>query len=250
MPMIELEHVSKTFVTKSGTHKALDDVSLSVADGDIYGIIGPSGAGKSTLVRCINLLEHPTSGSVIIDGTDVTGYGDKQARELRRHVGMIFQNFDLYAQRTVLQNVTFPLELQHVKRADRLARAHELLEMVGLSDKERNYPSQLSGGQQQRVAIARALANRPKVLLCDEATSALDTISTISVLKLLKRVNRELGITLVVITHAMNVVEAICNKVSVIEDGAIVEQGAVADVFSNPQQEITKQLLGKVNWDE
>lgn len=248
--MIKISHLNKTFITKAGRHDALTDVSLNVANGDVYGIIGPSGAGKSTLVRCINLLERPTSGTISVYGEDVTGYRKAQVRKLRRSIGMIFQNFDLYEQRTVLDNVAFPLALQHVSHDKRVERARELLKLVGLSEKERNYPSQLSGGQKQRVAIARALANRPKILLCDEATSALDTISTISVLKLLRHVNRELGVTLVVITHSMNVAQAICNKVSVIDGGRIVEQGETQEVFANPRQEITRQLLGQVNWDD
>ncbi len=248
--MIEIKDVHKTFVTKDGSHEVLKGISLSIADGDIYGIIGPSGAGKSTLVRCLNRLELPTSGQVLVDGEDITTYNKAQERQLRQKIGMIFQNFDLFAQRTVLDNVSFPLAVRHDSRPSRDARARELLEMVGLADKERHYPSQLSGGQQQRVAIARALANNPKILLCDEATSALDTISTITLLKLLKRVNREMGVTLVLITHSMNVVQAICNNVAVIQDGEIVELGTVPEVFANPQQEITRQLLGKVNYDE
>ncbi len=248
--MIEVKSLSKTFTTKSGTHEVLSGIDLHVADGQIYGIIGPSGAGKSTLVRCINLLERPTSGSVVIDGVDVTGFSDKQVRELRSGIGMIFQDFNLFAQRTVLENVMFPLEIAHDPRVAREQRAHALLDLVGLADKAGSYPAQLSGGQQQRVAIARALANKPSILLCDEATSALDTISTLSTLKLLKRINRELGVTLVVITHSMSVIEAICENVSVVADGHVIEHGTVRDIFAHPQNEITRQLLGKVSWDD
>lgn len=241
--MIQIEHLSKTYDGAS-KHHALTDVNLTVEDGDIFGIIGESGAGKSTLVRCINLLEQPTSGRIVIDGEDVTGYAGKQLLSLRSSIGMIFQNFSLFQQRTVLKNVTFPLELRHDKKEHREARALELLELVGLTDKAKSYPSQLSGGQQQRVAIARALANNPRVMLCDEATSALDTRTTISILKLLKSINEELGVTMVVITHSLAVAEKICNKIAVIDKGRIVETGETRSVFSNPQSEVTRELLG------
>ena len=241
--MIQIEHLSKTYDGAS-KHHALIDVDLTIEDGDIFGIIGESGAGKSTLVRCINLLERPTSGRIVIDGEDVTGYSGKQLLELRSSIGMIFQNFSLFQQRTVLKNVTFPLELVHEKREHREKRAYELLELVGLTEKAKSYPSQLSGGQQQRVAIARALANNPRVMLCDEATSALDTRTTISILKLLKDINEELGVTMVVITHSLAVAEKICNKIAVIDKGRIVETGETAAVFSNPQSAVTRELLG------
>jgi D-methionine transport system ATP-binding protein len=248
--MIEVKGLSKTFTTETGTHEVLGNIDLRVTDGQVYGIIGPSGAGKSTLVRCINLLERPTSGRVIIDGVDVTHFSDEQVRRLRLGIGMIFQDFNLFAQRTVLENVTFPLEIVHVPKVAREQRAHELLDLVGLADKAGSYPAQLSGGQQQRVAIARALVNKPSIILCDEATSALDTISTLSTLKLLRRINRELGVTLVVITHSMSVIEAICENVSVVADGHIIEEGTVQEIFAHPKNEITRQLLGKVSWDD
>ena len=209
----------------------------------MFGIIGQSGAGKSTLVRCINLLERPTAGRVLIDGVDVTDVTGKQLLDLRASIGMIFQNFSLFQQRTVLGNVTFPLELAGQKKAAREGRARELLDLVGLADLADRYPSQLSGGQQQRVAIARALANEPAVMLCDEATSALDTRTTVSILKLLQDINRELGVTLVVITHSLAVAQKICNRVAVIDDGRIVEEGAVSEVFANPQNAVTRELL-------
>lgn len=248
--LIELRNLSKTYVTSSGEHTALSDINLTIEDGEIFGIIGVSGAGKSTLVRCINLLERPTSGRVLVDGADVTDYSGKQLLQLRSHIGMIFQDFDVFAQRTVAQNVAFPLELAKVPAADRKKRVDELLELVGLSDKAGNYPAQLSGGQQQRVAIARALANRPDIMLCDEATSALDTLTTNSVLKLLRDINRKLGVTLVVITHSMDVVEKVCQRVAVIDGSHIVEQGSVKEVFANPATTITKRLLGQVKWDD
>ena len=218
--MIEIQHLCKTYNASSETaHHALDDVNLTINDGDIFGIIGASGAGKSTLVRCINLLERPTSGKILIDGRDVTDFSGKQLLELRASIGMIFQNFSLFQQRTVLRNVTFPLELRHEAKGNAAARARELLEVVELSDKADRYPSQLSGGQQQRVAIARALANNPKIMLCDEATSALDTRTTVSILKLLKEIN------------------------AVIDAGRIVEEGTTSEVFSNPQSPVTRELI-------
>ena len=208
-------------------------------------LLGENGAGKSTLVRCINLLEHPTSGSITIDGRDVTQLSGKDLLEFRSSVGMIFQNFSLFQQRSVLRNVMFPLELRHVDKKKAEERARELLAMVGLEEKANKYPSQLSGGQQQRVAIARALANRPSIMLCDEATSALDTMTTHSILELLKRINQELGVTLIIITHSLTVAELICDNVVVIDEGVIVEQGKTEDVFSNPQSEVAKKLLEK-----
>lgn len=246
--MIELKHLSKTFDAASAAeHHALDDVSLTIEDGEIYGIIGASGAGKSTLVRCINLLERPTSGQILIDGVDVTDYTNGQLLELRSGIGMIFQSFSLFQQRTILHNVTFPLELRHDKKDHREARALELLEIVGLADRANSYPSQLSGGQQQRVAIARALANNPKIMLCDEATSALDTRTTASILALLKDINEKLGVTMVVITHSLAVADKICDKIAVIDEGRIVEDGATAEVFTNSCSAITKELLQNVN---
>ena len=218
---------------------------MTIEDGSIFGIIGQSGAGKSTLVRCINLLEHPTSGTITIDGRDVTQLSGKDLLEFRSSVGMIFQNFSLFQQRSVLRNVMFPLELRHVDKKKAEERARELLAMVGLEEKANKYPSQLSGGQQQRVAIARALANRPSIMLCDEATSALDTMTTHSILELLKRINQELGVTLIIITHSLTVAELICDNVVVIDEGVIVEQGKTEDVFSNPQSEVAKKLLEK-----
>ncbi|HIT45712.1 MAG TPA: methionine ABC transporter ATP-binding protein [Candidatus Aphodovivens excrementavium] len=242
--MIEIQHLCKTYNEATETaHHALEDVNLTINDGDIFGIIGASGAGKSTLVRCINLLERPTSGKILIDGRDVTDFSGKQLLELRASIGMIFQNFSLFQQRTVMRNVTFPLELRRAAKGEREARARELLEVVELADKADRYPSQLSGGQQQRVAIARALANNPKIMLCDEATSALDTRTTVSILKLLKEINASLGVTMVVITHSLAVAQKICNRIAVIDAGRIVEEGTTAEVFQNPQSPITRELI-------
>ena len=241
--MIQLQHVCKTYGEGERAHHALRNVNLTINDGDVFGIIGASGAGKSTLVRCLNLLERPTEGSIIYDGRDITNLSGKALLELRAQVGMIFQNFSLFQQRTVLRNVTFPLELRGEKGEAARKRAMELLELVGLADLAERYPSQLSGGQQQRVAIARALANNPKVMLCDEATSALDTRTTASILQLLQDINRELGVTLVVITHSRPVACKICNRVAVIDHGRIVEEGATAAVFGNPQSPVTRELL-------
>jgi len=242
--MIQIEHLFKTYSSAQSQHHALNDVSLTVNDGDAFGIIGESGAGKSTLVRCMNLLERPTSGKVIIDGKDVTNLSGKDLIELRRGIGMIFQNFSLFQQRTVLRNVMFPLELQHAPKGESETRARELLDMVGLADKAENYPVQLSGGQQQRVAIARALATKPSIMLCDEATSALDTMTTHAILDLLKSINKELGVTIVLITHSLAVADAICNRIAVIDAGRIVEQGSTHEVFEHPQAEVTRALLG------
>ncbi len=233
-----------------GSVHALSDINIEIADGDIFGIIGMSGAGKSTLVRTINLLERPTSGTIEVDGRDVTALSGEELRAYRRRVAMIFQNFGLLAQKTVLDNVCFPFLAASGKvTEENRARALELLERVGLGEKARSYPSQLSGGQKQRVAIARALACEPEVILCDEATSALDPKSTNTILKLLRDINRETGVTLVVITHSMDVVEKICDNVAVLERGRVVEQGSVAKVFAEPQAEATRVLLGKVDWD-
>ena len=241
--MIQLQHVCKTYGEGENAHHALRNVTLTIDDGDVFGIIGASGAGKSTLVRCLNLLERPTEGAILYDGRDITGLSGRALLELRSQVGMIFQNFSLFQQRTVLRNVTFPLELRGEKGEAARKRAMELLELVGLADLAERYPSQLSGGQQQRVAIARALANNPKVMLCDEATSALDTRTTASILQLLQDINRELGVTLVVITHSLPVACKICNRVAVIDHGRIVEEGATAAVFGNPQSPVTRELL-------
>lgn len=241
--MIEITHLGKTYEGKGASHEALRDINLVIDDGDTYGILGASGAGKSTLVRCINLLEEPTSGEIRIDGRDITHLKGRELLELRSSIGMIFQSFSLFAQRTVLDNVMFPLELRHEPREKSKARARELLDIVELGDYAERYPSQLSGGQQQRVAIARALANKPKIMLCDEATSALDTRTTVSILSLLKRINEELGVTLVIITHALTVAESICNKIAVIDGGEIVEEGRTADLFANPQSSTLIELI-------
>ena len=241
--MIEFKGVGKVYHTRDEEPRALDNINLTINDGDIFGIIGVSGAGKSTLVRHANLLERPTEGQVIIDGVDVTNYQGKELRELRKNIGMIFQNFSLFQQRTVLQNVMFPLEVRGQKGSKTEARARELLRLVSLEDKARRYPSELSGGQQQRVAIARALANHPRYMLCDEATSALDSRTTIQVLALLKRINQELGVTMLVITHSLDVAREICNRIAVIDGGRIVEEGFTQEVFANPQSAITRELL-------
>ncbi len=241
--MIELRHIVKDFGTGDAAVHALRDISLTVEDGEIFGIIGLSGAGKSTLVRCINLLERPTSGSVIVDGRDLTSMTDRELRTARKSISMIFQSFNLLMQRSVLANVCFPMELAGVKKEDARRRAIELLELVELPDKANAYPVQLSGGQKQRVAIARALASDPKVLLCDEATSALDPKTTRSILALLKKLNRELGVTVVVITHEMRVVEQICSRVAILDNGEIQETGPVAEVFSNPRSEAGRRLV-------
>ena len=241
--MIKIENLSKTFHTADGSVEALKNVSLDIADGDIFGIIGMSGAGKSTLVRCINLLERPDEGTVTIDGVDLGSLSKKQLRFLRREVTMIFQGFHLLMQRTCLKNVCFPLELAGYSRQDAQKRAKELLETVGLLDKANAYPSQLSGGQQQRVAIARALATNPKVLLCDEATSALDPTTTNSILELIQEINQKTGITVVVITHQMSVVEKICRHVAILDGGEVAEQGEVTEVFSHPRSEAAKRLV-------
>ena len=248
--MIQINHLSKTYAgAPEGSH-ALEDVTLSVADGDVFGIIGMSGAGKSTLVRCINLLERPTAGEIIVDGRNVLELSGAELRRYRRRVAMVFQGFGLLAQKTVLDNVCFPyLAASGRVTGENREHAVGLLELVGLADKARSYPGQLSGGQQQRVAIARALACDPDYILCDEATSALDPASTNSVLKLLRDINRETGVTLVVITHTMSVVERICKNVAVLEGGRVVEQGAVADVFAAPRSHAARVLLERVDWD-
>ena len=241
--MIEIKHLSKTFPTAEGTFTALDDVNLTISDGDIYGIVGMSGAGKSTLVRCINLLERPTSGQVVIDGEDMMALSTRALRERRRSISMIFQQFNLLMQRTCLKNICFPMEIAGVPKEAVRKRALELLDIVDLPDKADSYPAQLSGGQKQRIAIARALASNPKVLLCDEATSALDPTTTRSILKLIQDINRRMGITAVIITHEMAVVEEICSHVAILERGRMVETGTVEAVFSNPQTEAGRRLV-------
>ena len=242
-PIIQIQHLNKTFGTGPTAVHALEDINLEIEAGEIFGIIGLSGAGKSTLVRCMNLLERPTTGSVLVDGKDLTKLRDKQLRQARQDISMIFQSFNLLMQRTALDNICFPLELIGTKRADAVKRARELLELVGLGNRADAYPAQLSGGQKQRVAIARALATNPKVLLCDEATSALDPTTTRSILRLIQDINRRMGITAVIITHEMAVVEEICSHVAILERGRMVETGTVEAVFSNPQTEAGRRLV-------
>ncbi|MFR6644379.1 MAG: methionine ABC transporter ATP-binding protein [Acutalibacteraceae bacterium] len=241
--MIEIKNLSKTFKTADSSLDALKNVSLTINDGDIYGIIGMSGAGKSTLVRCINMLERPTEGQILIDGVDMGSLSSKQLRDARRNITMIFQGFNLLMQRNCLKNICFPLELEGMKKEDAKKRALKLLEIVGLPDKAKAYPAQLSGGQQQRIAIARALATNPKVLLCDEATSALDPNTTHSILNLIRDINKKLGITVIIITHQMSVVEETCNRVAILDNGTVVEQGEVSTVFAHPQSAAAKRLV-------
>lgn len=243
--MIALQHVSKVFAGSDKTKQvhAVDDVSLTIQDGDIFGIIGFSGAGKSTLVRCINLLERPTSGSVEVDGQELTRMSAKELRQARKKIGMIFQHFNLMPSRTIFGNVAYPLRGSGLSKEEIRAKVHSLLELVGIADKENAYPSQLSGGQKQRVAIARALANDPKILLCDEATSALDPQTTKAILSLLHHLNQTLGITIVVITHEMAVVKEICNRVAVMDHGKVVEEGTVFSVFATPKEPITRDFI-------
>lgn len=241
--MIELKNVSKTFKTNQKEVQAVKNVNLTVDAGEIFGVIGYSGAGKSTLVRCINLLERPTEGQVIIENTDLTQLKEKELRTERQNIGMIFQQFNLLASRTAYQNVEFPLKGRGYSKEEIREKVESLLDLVGIADKTNTYPSELSGGQKQRVAIARALATDPKILLCDEATSALDPQTTKSILKLLKEVNRKLGITIVIITHEMEVIKEICHRVAVMEDGYVVELNDVVSVFSNPQAQITKEFI-------
>ena len=241
--MIQIQHLTKRFDTASGTLVALNDINLEIADGDIYGIIGMSGAGKSTLVRCINMLERPDEGNVEVNGRRMQDLKPAELRAARREITMIFQQFNLLMQRNCLNNICFPMELAGVEKSKAEARARELLELVGLPDKAAAYPAQLSGGQKQRIAIARALATDPKVLLCDEATSALDPKTTQSILALIQKINRELGITVVIITHQMSVVEQVCNNVAILDNGTVVEQGPVSAIFSNPRSEAAKRLV-------
>ena len=243
MALIQLKHLTKTFKGKTQTVEALKDINLSINKGEIYGIIGMSGAGKSTLVRCINFLERPTDGQVIIDGKDLASLPPKELRKLRQEVSMIFQHFNLLSQRDVRGNIAFAMEIAGMKKADIDKRIDELLDIVGLRDRQHNYPSQLSGGQKQRVAIARALATNPKIILCDEATSALDPQTTASILALLKEINRTMGITVVIITHEMTVVESICSHVAIIDDGVLAETGPVEEVFAHPKSPAAKKLI-------
>lgn len=243
-PIIELVGLGKVFQSKNSVEvKALEDINLTIYEGEIFGIIGLSGAGKSTLVRCINFLERPTSGAVIFDGYDLGSLSKRELNRARQSMGMIFQQFNLLMQRTALQNICFPLEIAGVPKKEAKERAKELLEIVGLADKAKAYPAQLSGGQKQRIAIARALATNPKVLLCDEATSALDPTTTRSILNLLKEINQKLGITVVVITHEMSVIEEICHRVAIIDQSHIAEIGEVEEVFVRPQSTIAKRLV-------
>lgn len=245
--MIELKNIKKVFTTDSGSVRAVDDVTLSIAQGEIFGIIGFSGAGKSTLVRCINLLERPTQGQVKLDGIELTKLDDKALRRVRSRIGMIFQHFNLMPSRTVAQNVALALRHSELGNAQKQAKISELLELVGLADKKDAYPAQLSGGQKQRVAIARALANDPKVLLCDEATSALDPQTTHSILKLLRDINEKLHLTIVVITHQMNVIKEICDRVAVMQKGRVIETGSITEIFSHPKADLTKNFINTAN---
>ena len=245
MSSILIQDVSKTFETKDGSVQALKHVSLSIETGDIYGIIGMSGAGKSTLVRCMNFLEVPSEGKVLIDGKSLSEFSPKELRKEREKIGMIFQHFNLLMQKNVLENVCFPLYIQEKKKAEARAKALELLEIVGLADRAKAYPAQLSGGQKQRVAIARALASDPQILLCDEATSALDPQTTSSILELLQDINQKFGITIVIITHQMSVVREICTHVAIMKDGEVKEQGLVEEIFSHPKSQVAKELISK-----
>ncbi len=244
--MIWIQNVSKTFSGRAGDVEALKNVSIRVEDGDIFGVIGFSGAGKSTLIRTVNLLERPGAGKVLINGTDVTALPKRKLREIRKNIGMVFQQFNLLNSKTVWQNIAIPLILEKKPKAEIEKRVEELLRFVELEDKKNTYAENLSGGQKQRVGIARALATSPSILLCDEATSALDPKTTESILALLKKINRDLGVTILLITHQMNVIKEICNRVAVMENGEIVEQGNVLDVFSNPKREITKGFVKTV----
>lgn len=241
--MIEIRNLSKKFMTSDGEVQALKNVNITVDDGDIYGIIGMSGAGKSTLVRCINMLERPTEGEVIINGRNIGSLSPSELRSVRRNITMIFQSFNLLMQRTCLDNICFPLELAGVKKSEARLKAKELLVTVGLPDKAGSYPSQLSGGQQQRIAIARALATNPEVLLCDEATSALDPQTTQSILELIRDINKKMNISVIVITHQMSVVEKICNKVAILDGGVVAEEGEVSRVFTSPKSDAAKRLV-------
>ena len=241
--MIEIRNLGKTFDSANGKIVALDGIDLTINDGEIFGIIGLSGAGKSTLVRCINLLERPTEGTVTVDGMELTSLDRRALLRMRQSIGMIFQGFNLLEQRNVIGNICYPLEIAGWKKKDAVARAHELLALVGLSDRAKSYPSQLSGGQKQRVAIARALATNPRYLLCDEATSALDPTTTEAILQLLREINQTFGVTIVVITHEMKVIDSICDRVAVIDKSRIAELGEVRDIFTHPKSNIARELI-------
>lgn len=241
--MIEINQVNKVFYQGSKEIPALVDINLHIPQGEIFGVIGSSGAGKSTLIRCVNMLEAPTSGSVLVDGLDLTKLSSKELGQARRNIGMIFQHFNLLSSRTVFDNVALPLELAQTPISEIEQRVTELLDLVGLADKRDTYPANLSGGQKQRVAIARALASKPKVLLCDEATSALDPATTKSILELLKTINQQLNLTILIITHEMDVVKNICDKVAIIGDGRLVEQGLVSDIFAHPKTELAQEFI-------
>lgn len=242
-PIIEIKNLKKIFKSKNNEITALDNINLQIFKGEIFGIIGLSGAGKSTLVRCMNLLEKPTKGNVIFDNNDLSALKHKELLKIRQSIGMIFQQFNLLMQRNALDNICFPLEISGISKKEARIRAIELLKIVGLEDKANSYPSQLSGGQKQRIAIARAIATNPKVLLCDEATSALDPNTTNSILSLLKQINKQLKITIVIITHEMSIIEQICERVAIIDKSTIAEIGKVSQIFSNPKSEIAKQLI-------
>ena len=250
MAEIKIENVSKTYSSKEGTVQALKNVSLTIRSGEIYGIIGMSGAGKSTLVRCMNFLEQPTSGNVLIKGRALGGLKEKELRKQREQIGTIFQHFNLLMQKSVLENVCFPMYIQGKKKKEAREKAEELLEIVGLKEKANAFPSQLSGGQKQRVAIARALATSPKILLCDEATSALDPQTTASILELLQEINRKFNITIVIITHQMSVVRKICSHVAIMKSGEIVETGSVSEIFSHPKSDVARELIRKDEGDD
>ena len=245
MSEILIQNVSKTYSTKDGNVQALKNVNLSIEQGDIYGIIGMSGAGKITLVRCINYLEEPTEGKIFIKGKELGSFSKKELRKQREDIGMIFQHFNLLMQKSVLENICFPLYIHGKKKTEARKRAKELLEIVGLSDKAKAYPAQLSGGQKQRVAIARALASNPKILLCDEATSALDPQTTASILDLLKEINQKFGITIVIITHQMSVVREICSHVAIMKSGEVVEDGKVSEIFTHPKSDVARELISR-----
>lgn len=243
MAEIKIENVSKIYSSKEGTVQALKNVNLTIRTGEIYGIIGMSGAGKSTLIRCLNFLEQPTSGNVYIRGKALGGLQEKELRKQREQIGMIFQHFNLLMQKSVLENICFPMYIQGKKKKEARKKAEELLELVGLREKAKAFPSQLSGGQKQRVAIARALAASPKILLCDEATSALDPQTTASILELLKEINHKFGITIVIITHQMSVVRKVCSHVAIMKEGEVIETGSVSEIFSHPKSSVARELL-------
>lgn len=244
--MIKIQDLSKEYKTKERIVKGVDRVSLTIETGEIFGIVGYSGAGKSSLIRCLNLLEQPTSGTILIDGMNLTKLRGNELRKARLKIGMIFQHFHLITQKTVYENIAFALRAANTPSKNISQRVEELLEMVGLADKRNVFPAQLSGGQKQRVGIARALANNPSVLLCDEATSALDPNTTLSILKLLKKINKELKITIVLITHEMNVVKEICDRMAIMQDGKVIEEGSVYNIFSEPQTALTKEFISSV----